>query len=124
MAASDQTVIPQVRKAVQTGEIRVTDPGGRMTTYTYDAAGNLDLVIDRNDRRLAYAYDYPDALAGAAAAGTIKGPILLVNETGPINVATATELTRLSPAKIVVLGGTGVISDAVFNALTPYATEP
>ena len=73
---------------------------------------------------IAYAYDYPDALAGAAAAGTIKGPILLVNETGPINVATATELTRLSPAKIVVLGGTGVISDAVFNALTPYATEP
>ena len=71
---------------------------------------------------IATAYNFPDALAGAAAAGTIKGPVLLVAPTGAINPATTTELTRLKPARIIVLGATGVVSEAVFNALKPFAT--
>ena len=70
---------------------------------------------------IANAYSFPDALAGAAAAGTIKGPVLLANSTGALNAATIAELTRLNPVKIVVLGGTGVISDAVLDSLKPYA---
>ena len=70
---------------------------------------------------IATAFDFPDALAGAAAAGTVKGPVLLARATGPLNAATIAELTRLAPAKIIVLGGTGVISDAVKSALVPYA---
>ena len=62
---------------------------------------------------IAYAYNFPDALAGAAAAGKVKGPILFVASTGAINSNTAAELTRLEPDRIVVLGGTGVIFDAV-----------
>ena len=69
---------------------------------------------------VANAYNFPDALAGAAAAGTIKGPVLLVGPTGAINASTAAELTRLKPKKIVVLGGTGAVSDAVLNALAAY----
>ena len=71
---------------------------------------------------VANAYNFPDALAGAAAAGTVAGPVLLVGPTGAINAATAAELTRLKPQKIVVLGGTGAVSDAVLNALKSYAT--
>ena len=37
--------------------------------------------------------------------------------------ATATELARLRPAKIVVLGGTAVISDTVLADLRRYATS-
>ncbi len=70
---------------------------------------------------IATAYNFPDALAGAAAAGTIKGPVLLVAPTGAINAATAAELTRLEPQKIIVLGSTGVVSDAVKTALAAYA---
>jgi len=70
---------------------------------------------------IATAYNFPDALAGAAAAGTVKGPILFVATTGAINSATAQELTRLKPGHIVVLGGTGVISAAVFAKLATYA---
>jgi outer membrane protein assembly factor BamB len=70
---------------------------------------------------IAYAYNFPDALAGAAAAGTLPGPVLLVNTTGPIDSYTAAELTRLQPAGIVVLGSTGVVSAAVATALGPYA---
>jgi putative cell wall-binding protein len=45
----------------------------------------------------------------AAAAG---GPILL-SETGRLSDATATELQRLRPAVVILLGGTGAIGEAV-----------
>jgi putative cell wall-binding protein len=73
---------------------------------------------------IAYAYNFPDALAGAAAAGWNEGPVLLVNTTGTINPATAAELTRLKPYRIIVLGSSGVISDAVMTQLAAYATMP
>ncbi len=69
---------------------------------------------------IATAYNFPDALAGAAAAGTITGPVLLVAPTGAINASTATELTRLKPAKIIVLGSTGVVSAQVMTDLARY----
>ena len=72
---------------------------------------------------IANGSSFPDALAGAAAAGTIKGPVLLANSTGALNPATIAELTRLNPVNIVVLGGTGVISDAVKTSLVPYASS-
>ena len=68
---------------------------------------------------VANAYNFPDALAGAAAAGTVQGPVLLVAPTGTINASTATELTRLEPQKIIVLGGTAVVSEAVPRAQVP-----
>ena len=71
---------------------------------------------------VAYAYNFPDALAGAAAAGTVKGPVLLSSKAS-LDAATKTELTRLRPRMIAVLGGTGVISDAVLKSLAPYATS-
>jgi putative cell wall-binding protein len=65
--------------------------------------------------------NFPDALAGAAVAGSVPGPVLLVATTGTINANTKAELLRLKPAHIVVLGSTGVVSAAVYNSLAPYA---
>lgn len=64
---------------------------------------------------------YPDALAGGPAAAAGGGPLLL---TAPSSLpgATANELSRLQPARIVVLGGTGAVSDAVLNALRSYTS--
>lgn len=61
---------------------------------------------------LANGFGLPDALAAAPVAGHGKAPILLV-EANTIPAATAAELKRLKPAKIVLLGGSGVISDAM-----------
>jgi hypothetical protein len=69
---------------------------------------------------IAYAFNYPDALAGAAAAGTIRGPVLLAATSLPLNIATSTELVRLKPKRIVVLGGSGVISEALEVALKAW----
>lgn len=70
---------------------------------------------------VATGTSFPDALAGGAAAGRQKGPVLLVTGRS-VPSSTASELARLKPARIVVLGGTSVISDAVATTLRSYAT--
>lgn len=70
---------------------------------------------------LATGDTFPDALSGGAVAGRVGGPILLVTRTG-VPAATAAELGRLNPGRIVILGGTGVISDSVRSAVDRYTT--
>ena len=70
---------------------------------------------------LATAQTFPDALSGGAVAGRVGGPILLVNRSG-IPAATGAELARLKPGRIVILGGTAVIGDAVRSAANVYTT--
>jgi putative cell wall-binding protein len=69
---------------------------------------------------VATARSFPDALSGGAIAGKVGGPILLV-DTNAIPGVTASELKRIKPARIIVLGGSGVVSDAVAKALRAYA---
>jgi putative cell wall-binding protein len=71
---------------------------------------------------VATGMNFPDALAGVAAAGSGGGPVLLV-QPGEIPGATRNELDRLRPSRIVVLGGTSVISDGVLAALRGHATS-
>ena len=65
---------------------------------------------------VATGLDFPDALAGAAAAGYLGAPILLVTPT-TVPTATAVELARLQPGRIIILGGPGVVSDAIVGVL-------
>ncbi|HEX2141713.1 MAG TPA: cell wall-binding repeat-containing protein, partial [Candidatus Limnocylindria bacterium] len=71
---------------------------------------------------LATGGDFPDALAGGVSAAQAGGPILLAKRD-ELPAATAAELARLKPQRVVVLGGTGVVSDAVANAAAAYATD-
>ena len=64
--------------------------------------------------------NFPDALAGAAAAAYLHGPVLLTGGTS-LPGATASELARLRPGRIVILGGTGAVSKGVAQALAAYA---
>jgi putative cell wall-binding protein/GH25 family lysozyme M1 (1,4-beta-N-acetylmuramidase) len=71
---------------------------------------------------VATGTNFPDALAGAAvAAGSnAPGPMLLV-QPDAVPQAIIDQLTRLHPTRIVVLGGTAAVSDAVSQQLTSYA---
>ena len=64
---------------------------------------------------------FPDALSGGPAARIAGGPLLLVGPTS-VPAATAAELTRLRPGRIVVLGGPGAVSDGALDALRGYTT--
>lgn len=66
---------------------------------------------------------FPDALTGGPAAALDGAPILLV-EPDAVPDATAAELARLRPGRIVVLGGTGAVSQRVAEQLAPLATDP
>lgn len=70
---------------------------------------------------VATGADYPDALASAPVAGTRRTSVLLVTRDA-IPSAIATELQRLMPKNIFVLGGTGAVSDDVVARLEQYAT--
>jgi LAS superfamily LD-carboxypeptidase LdcB/putative cell wall-binding protein len=70
---------------------------------------------------IATGRDFPDALAAAPAAAKRRGPLLLVTAS-TIPGPTASELTRLRPSRIEVVGSAGVISDAVLAALDVYDT--
>ena len=69
---------------------------------------------------IASGLNFPDALAGAAAAAHVGAPVLLVN--GGIPASTATELRRLVPTHIFVLGSTAAVSAAIQAALVPYTS--
>jgi len=70
---------------------------------------------------VATGLNYPDALSGGAAAARAGGPVLLVRPNA-IPGPTATELRRLAPNRIVVLGGTAAVSTGVQAALEAYDT--
>ncbi|HET6793605.1 MAG TPA: cell wall-binding repeat-containing protein, partial [Acidimicrobiales bacterium] len=69
---------------------------------------------------VATGLSYPDALAAGPAAAAGGGPILLVSPQG-VPSATAAELRRLSPGRIVVLGGPAAVSGSVMSQLATYA---
>lgn len=70
---------------------------------------------------IASGQDFPDALAGGAAAGSARVPVLLV-QRDQLPVTVAGELERLQPGRIVLLGGPGTISEAVATELATYTT--
>jgi putative cell wall-binding protein len=72
---------------------------------------------------IATGENFPDALAGGAAAGDVGGPVLLVTKDG-IPGATVKELKRLNPKEIIVLGGTSAVSTNVETALKQYTSGP
>ena len=68
---------------------------------------------------VATGANFPDALAGSVAAARAGGPLLLVSST-TVPAATAAELRRLAPGRIVVLGGPSVVSFSVSAALAAF----
>jgi putative cell wall-binding protein len=111
------SLIPYTQSGLVT---RLSGSGRFATAAAISAATNAPTT--RKVAYIAYAYNFPDALAGAAAAGWYRGPVLLVNTTGAIDASTAAELTRLKPYRIIVLGSSGVISNSVMTQLAAYAT--
>lgn len=65
---------------------------------------------------IANGLGFPDALTASAAAAKMGGPLLLTPSNNLPNNIRA-EIERLNPARIIVVGGEGVISNQVFNQL-------
>ncbi|MFE5410550.1 cell wall-binding repeat-containing protein [Microbacterium sp. NPDC056569] len=90
----------------------------RISERQFPAGGPVPVVYITDGMK------FPDALAGGAAARAEGGPILLVANRldGDIPLATALELERLQPERIVVLGDTNSVTAATINNLRGYTS--
>jgi putative cell wall-binding protein len=112
--ASVSDAVLQALRSSTTGT--VTRIGG---ANRFETAARVSSSVTRAGVSVAYVASgasFADALAGAALAGSQKAPVLLTSARS-LPAATVTELKRLKPGRIVVLGGTGVVSQAVAGTL-------
>jgi subtilisin family serine protease len=72
---------------------------------------------------IATGLNFPDALAGVPASGVLGGPLLLTATTWLPN-ETKLELQRLNPARVVILGGSTVVSNSVASQIGTSAGAP
>lgn len=72
---------------------------------------------------VASGINYPDALSAGPAAEHRGAPVLFVRP-GSVPEATAAELRRLQPGRIIVVGGSSAVSDGVVTALRELTTGP
>ncbi len=122
--ASDpsNSVTPRTVPGPPTGTVTRLAGSDRFATAAAVSAATFAPGVDV--AYIAYAYNFPDAMVGGAAAGTTGGPVLLAATGMPLNASTTTELLRLKPKRIVVLGSSGVISETVRAALAGFTTGP
>lgn len=125
---------------VVNGRLYFTDGGGKLRAYALPASAQKVGRLAGDDRYSASAavsaatfaanapvayiasgLQFPDALSGSPAAARAHGPMLLV-QPDAIPASVRTELQRLHPAAIVVLGGSSTISESVFTQLKSYTT--
>lgn len=67
--------------------------------------------------------NFPDALAGAAAAGTLGGPVLLTHRD-QLAASVRDELVRLRPQRVVILGGEASVTERVRSQVSAVVSVP
>ncbi|MER3389465.1 MAG: cell wall-binding repeat-containing protein [Microcella sp.] len=72
---------------------------------------------------IANGLNYPDALSAGPAAAHLGGALLLVRPTS-IPADVQAELRRLTPERIVVVGGLGAVSSRVESQLRTFVADP
>ena len=78
-----------------------TDPPGEGIAVVYVAVGT----------------GFADALGVGPGAGLNGAPVIIVPTNPPMNGATATELVRLDPRTVIIIGGTSAVSDAMEDTI-------
>jgi putative cell wall-binding protein len=111
-AAVDDAVLAQIEALLDVKPSRIAG-ATRYDTATavaslFPAGGPIAFV--------ANGVDFPDALAGGAAAAIAEAPLLLTPPDA-LPPATGDELARLAPAEVLALGGSSAISDAVVTSI-------
>lgn len=117
------TGVVSSRTASELGRITGASVSRLAGADRYATAARISAASYRPDVPAVYVANgtaFADALSGAPVAGMHEVPVLLVTRD-TIPAAVAQELRRLSPGRVVVLGGTGVVSERVADQLDRYA---
>ena len=97
--------------------------GDKITRFAgagrYDTAAKISQGAFKENTKyvvLAYGMNSADALAGVSLAKALNAPILLTNKD-ELPQETINEIKRLKATNVIILGGTGAISEKVESAL-------
>ena len=82
------------------------DTMGEIVDESYPAGTDPSTVV------VASGDNFPDALAASGLSGLVDGPIVLTNSYR-LSARADGELSRLNPAKVIIVGGESAVSDAV-----------
>lgn len=87
--------------------------------HRYDTASSLSVAAfpgGAGAAVIASGTSFPDGLAAGPLAASMDAPILLT-ERGALPQATANELTRLDPERVVIVGGEAAVAPEVATAI-------
>lgn len=115
-SAISTTVANQLKSLTRAGNLQRVHGPDRYATAAQLASyypSGVDTVV------VATGQEFPDALSGAAHAGDVRGPVVLVTKNGVFQ-NTRDVLEVLGAKNIVVVGGTSVISTQVEDILEDY----
>lgn len=111
------SVVSQLREFAGSGGVRRDAGKDRYETSRIVA----ERAFGAEGARLAYVAtgsNFPDALAASAAAGAVSGPVILVNgRANSVDAPTRALIADLGLSKLVVAGGTGVVSSSLERSL-------
>ncbi|TYS59968.1 transglycosylase SLT domain-containing protein [Sutcliffiella horikoshii] len=98
--------------------VRISGPNRYATAVSISKTGwdKADTVV------LARGDNFPDALAGTPLAYKLNAPILLTKKN-ELTEETKNELVRLGAKNVVILGGTGAITDTVSTSVRNMGIE-
>lgn len=96
------------------GRLAGADRYATAVAVSKHAYSRADTVI------VATGLDFPDSLSAAPLAAKLRAPLLLT-QPGGLPAATRSEIQRLKPKTIIIVGGTGAVSSAVQRSLNGLA---
>jgi putative cell wall-binding protein len=117
-ASISDAVLAELAALAPEGAIRL----GGADRYATAAAISAAFFPSAATVLVASGANFPDALAGGPAAAHLNAPLLLVRPN-EVPEATRRELRRLAPGQVIVLGGSGAISEAVRTELGTFARQ-
>lgn len=112
-----QMILTGTASAAEAKKERIYGSGRVQTAIEISKAGwpdSSDYAV------LVTAYNFPDALCAAPLAKKHNAPLLLT-EGSALNSNVKEELKRLNVKNVIIVGGPGVISNAVFNSVKAIA---
>ena len=112
-AAVSNSMVAQLAKHAPVNQTQTIDGANRYDTAALTSDG-FDPPVTGVPVYLASGTTFPDALGGGAAASIAGGTLLLTTPT-KLPTETVSALRRIKPTKVVVLGGTGAISNTVLS---------
>lgn len=101
----------KVQAAPQLERLSGQDRYGTAAAVSQNGWNTSDYVI------IANGEDFPDALCASPLAKLYNAPILLTSKDS-LNVETEKELIRLKVKKVIIIGGSGVVTDNVVNKIS------